>query len=347
MKIKKNNLKLLLIVLIWLNCNGVFSSCTKSNLKEDEKYIYDSNYNISTSKMHFRDPFIYVDTENRCYDLITTSMENGLGELVAYTSKDLKFWKKLGVVYKAPSSYLGTKDWWAADLYKWQGSYYVFVTVSGNDIKRGTTILKATDDVSGPYRPVLPDDELNVTPSNMDCLDGSLYVDNNGTPWIIFSHEWLECYDGEIYAQKLKKDLSGTEGAPIYLFKASDAQWSCSTGVQNGNACYVTDAPFIWKDEISGNLIILWSSFSKINGTLKYAFGQAISKTGSIKGPWIQASQPLNTDDGGHAMIFKDLDGNLRISYHSPNSYVSEDSQPTITIKNVTIQDGKIVLLSQ
>lgn len=347
MKASIKTLRLFLIVSFCLSCNFAFSSCKKDKMKgEERKCVCDESYTIPVSKMHFRDPFIFTDTDRQCYYFVTTSMENGLGELMAYTSKDLKYWKKTGIAYKAPESYPGTNDWWAADLYKWKGSYYAFVTVSGKGIKRGTTIFKSGNLASGPYHPLLPEHQLNVTPSDMDCLDGSLYVDDNGTPWMVFSHEWVECYDGEIYAQQLKKDLSGTVGKPVCLFKASDAPWSCPISTKDGKDCFVTDAPFIWKDKASDSLIMLWSSFSKIGGKVKYAFGQAVSRTGCIRGPWIQDSLSLNTDDGGHAMIFRDLKGHLKVSYHSPNSYTSEDCQPTMTIRNAVIRKGKIQLLS-
>ncbi len=65
-------------------------------------------------------------------------------------------------------------------------------------------------------------------------------------PWLLFCREWLETIDGEIYAQRLAKDLKTTEGDPYLLFKASEAPWVgsiASSGV-TGN---VTDAPFIYR----------------------------------------------------------------------------------------------------
>lgn len=330
-----------------LSCNFAFSSCKKDKVKgEERKCVSEDVYPIPVSKMHFRDPFIFTDTDRQCYYFATTSMEKGLGELIAYTSKDLKYWKKMGIIYKAPEDYPGTNDWRAADLYHWKGSYYVFVTVSGKGVKRGTTVFKSANQEFGPYRPLLSGRHLNVTPADMDCLDGSLYVDDQRIPWLLFSHEWVECYDGEIYAQQLKKDFSGTVGKPVYLFKASDALWSCPICTKDGKDCFVTDAPFIWKDKTSGSLIILWSSFTKIGGKVKYAFGQAVSRTGRIRGPWIQDSLSLNADDGGHAMIFRDLKGHLRVSYHSPNSYTSGGLPTHLTIRHAVIRRGKIQLLS-
>src|SRR5690606_17183227 len=99
---------------------------------------------------------------------------------------------------------------------------------------------------------------------------------------------------------------------PFMLFSASQAPWSIASDGIN----YVTDAPFIWKDEVSGNLIMTWSSFS-VGG---YAIGQTISKSGKLEGPWEHDPVPIFSNDGGHAMVFKDLEGKLKMAYHAPNS---------------------------
>ena len=107
-----------------------------------------------------------------------------------------------------------------------------------------------------------------------------------------------------------------------------------SSGV-TGN---VTDAPFIYRLD-DGKLIMLWSSFRKTDG--KYAIGQAVSASGNVLGPWVQEPETLNSDDGGHAMVFKDLKGRLMISYHAPNS---QTEHPVIT--PIYIKDGKFVALN-
>jgi arabinan endo-1,5-alpha-L-arabinosidase len=121
--------------------------------------------------------------------------------------------------------------------------------------------------------------------------------------------------DGQVVAQQLSPDLKTTVGEPQVLFTGSSAPWA-GTITANGVTGYVTDAPFIYKAR-NGELLMLWSSFAK-NG--KYAIGLARSESGTLQGPWKQDAQPLNSDDGGHAMLFTDLEGKLRISYHAPNS---------------------------
>lgn len=327
---KKTSISLLLTV-----------SDTEQNKKVTANINISPNYPILAKNMQMRDPFITVDREHNCYYLITPRWKDERGGLIAYKSEDLESWKELGYVFNAEKDYLGTNDYWAPDTYEYEGNYYTFITVSNptRGILRGTTILKSTNGPTGPYHPVLPADRLNMTPESMKCLDGSLFVDDSGTPWMIFSVEWdgpnVTDKVGEVWSQKLKKDLSDTDGEAHLLFKASEASW-----IQRYIGGLITDAPFIWKDKASGNLILTWSSFSPL-----YSIGQAISTSGNVLGPWTHEPVPIFSNDGGHQMIFEDLNGNLKISFHSPNEAVGS-VRPTLTIMDIKIKDGKFEVIN-
>ena len=206
------------------------------------------DYPVPASEMKMRDPFVIADKEDGCYYIITSRWKDGRGGLAAYKSRDLKNWRDEGFVFNAAPDYLGTDDFWAPDTYKYKGDYYVFVTLSNKSrgILRGTTILKSVSgSVLGPYEPVLPADRLNVTPDYLQSLDGSLYVDDDGKPWIIYAVEWcgpnVSEKVGEVWAQRLKEDLTDTCGEPYRLFRASDSQWA----LHIGGGGMITDAPFI------------------------------------------------------------------------------------------------------
>jgi hypothetical protein len=64
----------------------------------------------------------------------------------------------------------------------------------------------------------------------------------------------------------------------------------------------------------NGKLAMLWSSV----GHAGYALGVALSD-GGIRGPWRQQTEPLFSRDGGHGMVFKAFDGDLRLALHTPN----------------------------
>ncbi len=292
---------------------------------------------IRACDLRVRDPFIIVD--NGAYYLISSKKQkDGTRCLQAFESADLEYWFPKGIVSEVPEGYLGTHDWWAPDTYYYNGKYYVFVTISNPDagILRGTTIFRSDDGVLGPYRPLLTGDRINVTPEGYQCLDGSLYIDPKGRPWMVYCVEWngpnVQDYVGEIWAVRLKKDFTGTEGKPHRLFKASEAPWLAE---DVGNK--VTDAPFIVTDPATGRLIMMWSSFGP-TGHARYGILQSYSDNG-ILGPWVHTDKVLFTEDGGHSMAFTDLEGNLRISFHCPNS-----GTETLTIKRAVISDGLLKL---
>jgi len=44
-------------------------------------------------------------------------------------SRNLRDWQKGGISYEAPASFWGKADFWAPDLYYYEGKYYMFATL--------------------------------------------------------------------------------------------------------------------------------------------------------------------------------------------------------------------------
>ena len=261
---------------------------------------------VKTSEIHVRDPFVLpVKAEGQYY--IYGTMGPGRG-FYSYRSKDLENWEGPLTVFKAAKDFWATHNYWAPEVHFYKDRYYMFASFKAHGVMRGTQILVA-DKPEGPFAPLT---EKPVTPSDWECLDGTLYVDPDGTPWIVFCHEWVQVGDGEICAMKLTPDLKSAAGKPVLLFKAHDAKWVDS--FEKGKGSYVTDGPFLWRTK-SGDLLMLWSSFHKGD----YATGVAKSKSGKIDGPWVLEEEPLGVKDAGHSMIFRTFDGKLMLSLHQPN----------------------------
>ena len=166
----------------------------------------------------------------------------------------------------------------------------------------------------GPFKPVAPEP---VTPKGWQCLDGTLFVDEAGKPWMVFCHEWVQVFDGQIAAIPLSDDLGHAIGEPIILFRASEAPWrgpQLDQGVCDGGN--VTDGPFLHRMQ-DGTLIMLWSNYCKDG----YAVGFAWSRSGGIRGPWVQDPTPIYAFDGGHAMFFHTFEGQLMMALHCPNTF--------------------------
>ena len=98
----------------------------------------------------------------------------------------------------------------------------MFATFAADKRYRGTQILVA-DKPEGPYAPLT---DGPITPPNWQCLDGTLYVDPDGAPWIVFCREWMQIHNGAMYAMQLSADLMEAVAPPVFLFNASEAPWA-------------------------------------------------------------------------------------------------------------------------
>lgn len=284
-------------------------------------------FNLNINDLRIRDPFIFANTSDSTYYLHANS---GKKSIICYASRNLKTWRLCGEAFSPAPDFWGKYDFWAPDLYYYRGKYYMLVTFSSDKQKRGVSIL-VSDRPDRGFTPVVNN---ALTNPEWMCIDGSLYIDKEGNPWLIYCHEWVEVNDGKIYAQRLAEDLTGTVGEPILLFKGSDAAWTgmITSGAKTGT---VANSPYVYTAG-NGRLVMIWSSYLK-NG--EYAVGQALSDSGNILGPWKNSPESLN-NDGGHAMIFYDFNGQMLMSYHT-------NEHPTrIVLRPIHIIDGKIMFLN-
>ena len=284
---------------------------------------------IDIKDINIRDPFILpVADEGVYYMYCTSTVEdgNGLprGGVAAYKSKDLKNWEGPVQVCTIPDNNLLTGPIWAPEVHFLDGKYYLFATIN-SDIEwrkaephfpkflfRGTQIFHA-DSPEGPFEAFSP---RTHTPYDWMALDGTLWVEN-GKPYMVFCHEWVQMSDGTMDVVALEDDLSAPKGLPMRLFNASAAPWAVSMNTdRNNNPCYVTDGCFLYRTK-TGKLLMIWSSFTTENN---YAIGIAESTTGSVLGPWRQQEKPLFIKNGGHGMIFTRFDGQPCVVLHQPNS---------------------------
>ena len=223
-------------------------------------------------------------------------------------------WQGPFTAFRPPAGFWATKNFWAPEAHRYDGAWYLFATFKPTSGRRGTAVLRSTGGILGPYEPW---SHGPVTPPEWECLDGTLWIDDDGAPWMVFCHEWQQVGDGTVEAMPLTADLRAAAGAPTTLFTASSATW---TAPLRGRApgSYVTDGPYLYRDS-AGVLTCLWSSFGPDGN---YLIGEAKS-AGGLLGPWRQADEPLFSADGGHGMVF-DHDGVRYLAVHSPNATPAE-----------------------
>jgi arabinan endo-1,5-alpha-L-arabinosidase len=240
-----------------------------------------------------------------------------------WTSSDLLDWRGPFPAFRPPPGFWSTGQFWAPEVHEYRGHYFMLATFGGVGVVRGTQVLIAEE----PTGPFAPWSDGPVTPRRWHCLDGTLHIDGDGDPWVVYCHEWVQVGDGAIVAQRLTQDLRSTTGSPVRLFTASQAPWvrpvpegtPLPPDVDLRAPAYVTDGPFLHRTA-DGTLLLLWSSF----GDGGYAIGLARSESGLVTGPWTQQERPLWSRDGGHGMIARLPDGELLLVFHHPNDTPNE-----------------------
>lgn len=277
---------------------------------------------MKREEIQIRDPYILTVESEKAYYLYGTTDKNCWSDTAkgfeCYRSTDLENWEGPFDAFIPDKDFWADRHFWAPEVHIYKNKYYMFASFKSADKCRGTQILTA-DNPKGPFKPI---SDKPVTPENWECLDGTLYMDKQGQPWIIFCHEWTQIVDGEMVAMRLSDDLSETVGEPIKLFSASQAEWTRGS-VHNVNGkdqeVFVTDGPFMYTTK-NGELLMIWSSGSKTG----YAIGVARSKSGRVDGEWTHDADLLFGENGGHGMIFKGFDGKLYVTLHSPNKTPNE-----------------------
>ncbi|WP_274653680.1 glycoside hydrolase family 43 protein [Paenibacillus humicola] len=275
------------------------------------------------------DPFVVADKENRVYYLYTSAIPRFTGldrhGVLMYKSADLLDWEGPFVVFTVPDNVWahpghGT---WAPEVHAYQGRYYLFVTLHNQERilaeppevwkinhMRGTAIA-ASDSPEGPFRLLQTDGP--VPPADFMTLDGTLYTDEDGQPWMVYAHEWIQLIDGTFEAIRLRGDLTEAGGEPVHLFKASDAPWiKAEAKPDTKHRVYVTDGCQLYRTS-GGRLVMLWSSYNKDG----YVQTIARSRSGRLEGPWEQL-EPLVYGDSGHGMLFETFAGETLLILHRP-----------------------------
>lgn len=274
--------------------------------------------------IHLRDPFIFA--ENGVYYMygtrrgMTTKVIPWKG-LDVYTSENLIDWSEPIECFTRPDDFWADRDFFAPEVYRYGDGYYMFASFRSEKRLRCSQILKS----ESPLGPFLPLTDSPITPEDWACLDATLYVDEEGTPWTAFCHEWTQIGNGTIDVMPLTKDLRAPAGAPEVILRAGDVDWAYSL-VDPAADNYVTDGPFFRKGK-NGKLYMLWSSFHA-GPQYWYAQALAVSDSGSIRGPWRHADHFLLDEDSGHGMIFDGFDGETYMILHSPN--VNPNERPCL-----------------
>ena len=292
----------------------------------------------TSNKYGCRDPFILVYGDKYYF-------YQGTGKgVICSVSDDLENWDDPVIVLPIPENFHGIKDlFWAPECHYYKGNFYIFTSVfSSKNNHRCVSVYRA-DNPLGPFVDIA---DGCICPQDWDTIDGTLYVDPQGQPWMVFVHEWTSMPDknGGMCAAKLSEDFTHFISEPIELFRAKDR------GEGYGG---VTDGPYMYTDE-NGHLMMIWSNGLRGVG---YLVAIAHSESDTIEGPWTHQEKLLYCDklrpdfkiDGGHAMIFNDKNGKTLITMHGPNGRIKDEEGNVLDYEHLLIyplieKDGTLVI---
>lgn len=268
---------------------------------------------MKCADINIRDPFVlYEDGTYYMYGTRAIRFGSKTGGFDVYTSTDLEHWSEPHECFNSVEHGLDLQVNWAPEVHKYKGAYYMFATFSRGEegaFLKGTYALRS----DSPMGPFVPHSKKQLTPDDWEALDGTLHVDEDGKPYLVFCHEHMQILDGTICCVPLSDDLTETVGEPVVLFAASECEFADPW--RPGR--WVTDGPFMVHSK-NGNLFMLWSSF--IKG--KYA-ELLVRFNDNEPSKNLTHLPPLVDNDGGHGMIFSDGKKSY-LTYHTPNKKGAE-----------------------
>lgn len=279
-----------------------------------------------SQKLPCRDPFIML------YDGRYYLYHSDAGNAIACrVSDDLENWSVSVPVFVKPEGFHGRKDcFWAPECHYFDGNFYIFTSVWSEKTQHRSISVYRAQNPLGPFEDIAGG---CISPGDWDAIDGTLYVDGQRQPWMVFVHEWTCMANGvgTMCAAKLANDLTHFVSEPVELFRADDPQWAVSG---------VTDGPYLYTTA-QGTLYMIWSNFNKDG----YVVALARATEGRIDGRWEQEGLLYAKDlrpgflEGGHAMIFMTKDGDMKLVFHSPNSATADDYEHVVLLDLIERND--------
>ncbi len=287
-----------------------------------------------------RDPFVYCDASSgKCYLYGTCRTSDGKRGFDARETSDptLQTWSDLKPVFRRPPDFWGVSSYWAPEVFRYKERYYLFATFQAPGKPRAVQIL-AADSPLGPFVVHGPEP---ITSPEYFSLDGTLYIDKKGDPWMVYSREHISVHDGQMRAVRLTPDLTApVDGTDILLFKASSAPFAAHWNNNDGSTSYLTDGPQMLR-LASGDLVMAWSTNNYLPKPVGWGYCVAVARStsGEIQGPWVQEGILYN-GFAGHGQIFRHPKLGLVLSVHQPN----RGGTPYPLFLHVYEKDGKLTM---
>lgn len=259
---------------------------------------------------NIRDPFILLEGETYYLTGSIPPYWDGRSEGVRlWKSPDLLNWEEAGFLLHrsvAGENAWFRDYWWAPEIHKKDGRFYLTVNCRNADLGVGQNPLVAvSDSIDGEYR-LLNAAEPFFTPEKWergevavpDGNDANLFTDDDGRTYLaVCSEIGVVLYEIDLAAARLV-------GEPTLVVPPSDGGWDTKN-----------EGQFIMKR--GGRYYCFYSSFTR-----SYEVGVAYAD--DVRGPWVKDDRnPLITPErvpgllhSGHNSVFRDKAGQDWTAYH-------------------------------
>lgn len=258
-------------------------------------------------ELFFADPTIYV--ENGKYYLTGTggSGKSASAGFAALESTDLKTWtvptgmQGPHMILSKGEQAFGTHGFWAPQLFKENGTYYLTYTANEQ------TVLTQSATLLGPYTQA----EVAPIDGSEKNIDSYIFKDDDGKHYLYHvrfdngNYLWVAEFDlkkGEIKPETLTKCFGQTE------------PWEATPTYESAP---IMEGPTVIK--LKDKYYLFYSANHYLN--IDYAVGYAVAD--SPYGPWVkQSDSPIihrtivGENGSGHGDLFEGLDGQLYYVYH-------------------------------
>ncbi len=256
------------------------------------------------------DPFILADGGK--YYMYATSA--GIG-FKCWVSDHLTSWTYSGLAYEKTSNTFGVKNYWAPEVYKYNGTYYmVFSAIDENKVYH--IGIASASSPTGPFKDCLGGRPLYST--GYSILDASLFFADDGRNYMYYSRDCSEnvingYHVSQSYGIEVAPDLMSVIGEPV-LLTTPDVAWELQTGRYIWN-----EGPCVLKH--NGTYYLMYSANGYATNSYSVGYATSTSPLGTYtKSP----TNPIIKGDGvkssgtGHNNYFYSPDGTeIYTVYHT------------------------------
>ncbi|WP_106293146.1 glycoside hydrolase family 43 protein [Arcticibacter pallidicorallinus] len=314
----------------------------------------------------FGDPFVLKDGD--MYFMYGTGGGAKDGFSV-YSSPDLKSWKDEGQVYFGNNKNgWGTGAYWAPEVYKRNGKYYMFYSAQWrhNPTKEEENFKIGVAVADKPTGPFVDMQDKPIFDPGYPIIDANVWFEN-GKTYLYYSRccykhpvksevsEWArkkgwykEIEESWVYGVEMKNDFSGVIGEPVLLLrppvKMDIAEWESRSVTSREVNRRWTEGSFIFKKEDTYYMMYSANNFDGQN----YAVGYATSK--SPLGPFVKAANnPVLQKNGrvtgtGHNSITMSPDGKDMLCVYHGRTKATGHERLVFIDKMEVRKDGKLVV---